>query len=171
MEPDYLFKTKPNYFFMFFMVAGAVFFVFMANLLCPLSKLGELPKEDKTSFWVHVTVMFIFFGFSVMCLVLALAFKVIYLTQNEVIVSTPLFFYKRTIMLNEIKGMTEKEEKISASNNLFYDDRTTIGHNTTLQLTDGRKAGISSIQVWGYNELIKKIHTQIRVNNSNTHHH
>ena len=74
-------------------------------------------------------------------------------------------------MLSEIKGMTEKEEKVSGSNNFVYDDRVTIGHNTTLQLKDGRKAGISSIQVWGYNELIKKIHTQIRVNNSNTHHH
>ena len=60
MESTYLFKTKPNYFFMIFMIAGAVFFVFMANLSLPVSKLGELSKENKTSFWIDITVLFLF---------------------------------------------------------------------------------------------------------------
>jgi len=90
---DYLYKTKPNYIFVVFMIIGAGFFIFLSSLAWPF-KNGNITAD----------VLLVFFGlFAFLFLCFVIGFKIIYLTSTEIIITIPVIFYKRVIMLSDIK--------------------------------------------------------------------
>jgi len=110
MESKYLYKTSPNYFFIFIMLIGIVAPAFIADKVWVSNALNS----------GHPVTVIIFVGvllaFLVLCLGLIIASKVIYLTTDHLIIAMPLIFYKRGILYSEIKDMTEKEENIDTEN-------------------------------------------------------
>ena len=164
-----LYKATPNYFFVFVMAIGVFFSMVFAWKIWP-ERIDVQGVSRSTGYIVITVLTAISFALSVLCFMLIICSKVIYLTTDSIIITMPLVFYKRVIMLNEVKYMVENDERINMSNNTFSRNLMTIGHNTTLELTDGKKVNISSLQVWRYDELIKKIKAQRRIKVGNIHH-
>jgi hypothetical protein len=90
--------------------------------------------------------------------------EICYLTEDELIIKRPLLFIEHKVLLLDIERITEKEDKIDIDPKSFKPDMVTIGHTTSILLKNGKQVKISSIEVWGYKELIKKINTEMRIN-------
>ena len=147
----YLYKTKPNYIFIAFMIIGSGFFIFLSSLAWPV----------KSNNIAAVIVLFIFCLFALLCLSLAIGFKVYYLTQAEIIITIPLIFYKRTIMLSDIKSLSDKDVAVDLDPKSFVPDKTTIGQKVIVLLNDGKKIQISSLEIWKYREFRKNLRSAL----------
>jgi hypothetical protein len=156
---DYLYKTKPNYVFMVFMIAGAVFFIFLSSL--------SLPVKDNN---IAAIVFLILFGlFAMACLSLAIGFKIYYLTQTEIIITIPLVLYKRVILLSDIKSLSDQDVKVDLDPKSFVRKDTLIGHKVIVLLNDEKKIQLSSLQIWKYKDFRKNLRTTLINNGRKTH--
>jgi hypothetical protein len=143
------------------MFFASIFFAFLANLLVPIMWQIHNPGKN-LGYIIGYLCLCAFVVFSIYAFCIAIGYRIVYLTTSELIIHIPVIFYKRTISLNNIKNFSESEEKFSYSKSVFSNKSYTIGHKTIFLLDNGTKATLSSLDMWGYNELIKKIHSQIR---------
>jgi len=101
--------------------------------------------------------------FALMCLCCALAFKVFYLAQTELIISRPLLFYKQHILISDIQGITQGDVMIDIdANNPIKHNNISIGNRSTLKLRNGKQVKFSSIEMWGYDRLLKNVYTLMK---------
>jgi len=144
---DYLYKTKPNYIFMGFMILSAGFFIF-------LSTLGGPVKSNN----ITAIIFLIIFGLiALACLSLAVGFKIYYLTQTAIIITIPVIFYKQVILLGDIKNLSDQDVKVDLDPKSFVRKDTLIGHKVTVMLNDGKKIQLSSLQIWKYKDFRKNL--------------
>jgi len=136
---------------MVFMIAGAGFFIF-------LSSLGDPIKSNNIA---AIIILIIFYLFALGCLSLALAFKVYYLTQTELIITIPIIFYKRVIMLGDIKNLSDQDVKVDLDPKSFVRNDTLIGHKVIVLLNDGKKIQLSSLQIGKYKDFRKNLRSAI----------
>ena len=159
MAPDYyIYKTKPGYFFIFFMIIGGVFSAFIIHLFWPFFEFGT--ATIKIFVFVSSALFILILGCSIWSII---GFKIFYLTQNELIIVRPFLRYKRHIPLSDIGRMSESDESISVRGGWSY-EKMVIGRKAAYNLSNEKKLTIRSVEIWGYNSLIKKLDTQIRVN-------
>ena len=154
---NYIYKTKPGFFFIFFMIIGAVFSAFIIHLFLPFYGSGTVVTN--VIVFVSLTFFILIFCCSIWSII---GFKIFYLTGSALIIARPFLFYKRMILLSDIGRMVESEENISVSHGLSY-EKTPIGRKAAYKLSDQRKLIVRSVEIWGYDDLIKKLDTQIRV--------
>lgn len=166
MIDNYIYKTGPNYFFIIFMLVGAGFCAFLVNLFP--SNTVVIGASEKTGHLIVVVFKGFVALFGLLCLFMVIGFKRFYLTQDELIMSRPLLFYKRVIALSDLSNTSEADESISISRGWSY-EKMNVGHKTTLLLKTGKKLEISSLEVLGYNTLIQKIKSEQRINRDRQH--
>jgi hypothetical protein len=161
-QEDYLFKTRPQYLLIIFSIVSAIASAYIGYIIWQSNK--ATPRADERT--GHIIAMIFsgfFIMFSLVCLYCFSRVEICYLTKDELIISRPLLFFYHKILLSDIERMTEKEDKIDIDQKSFTPDLATIGHTTSIWLKNGKQVKISSIEVWGYKELIKKINTQMRI--------
>jgi len=159
MASNVIYKTQPGYIAIGVAVIGTAFSSFLAYLIWSMN--APTAKDE----YVKLFVFFIFASFALLCFVLGLSLRIFYLTENELIIERPVFFLIRRILVSDIVKITEADQKISVARGLGYDEYLG-GTKATLYLKNGKKIKFESIAVWGYSTLIKKIRTQIRLNNA-----
>jgi hypothetical protein len=159
-EP-YLFKTQPGYICIAVGIIGAGFSSFLAHSMWVSSWNNVQGTDLQTAHIIELIFLGLLVLFSAVCLYLVISFKIIYVTHNELIITRPLFFYKRDILLVDIKTITEEDENISISRGFSY-EKMKIGKKAAVQLKNRKSIKISSIEIWGYNTLIKKLHSELR---------
>lgn len=156
---DYLYKTKPNYIFIVLMVAGAGFSIFLSSLAWP-AKEGNITAD---------IFLLLFCLFALLCLSLAIASKIIYLTATEIIITVPVFFYKRILLLSEIKSLNDKKVMVNIDSKSFTPKLTQIGNKVIVIMKDGKEIQLSSLQIWNYREFRKNLRLAL-VSNGSKHH-
>ena len=144
-----------------FFILTAAFFGFFGYSMWS-SKIDVHGVFEKTGHVIYFIFLGLFTLFSLGCLYMVLGFKICYLTQGELSICRPLFLSKRTISLSDIEGLSaEEEEKIDISRG-FDRNIISIGHSTKIRLKNGKLIDISSLEIWDYNTLIKKLRTELR---------
>src|ERR1700739_2937523 len=125
---EYIFKTRPAYFFFAFMLAVGAFCLWGSYSFWTLSWESNDGTSPTTILVIRVifAAFIIFFGLTALWIVITL--KVCYLTNTNLIINRPLIFYNQVV------------------------PRATILH-----LKDGKKISISSLNVGHYRELISKL--------------
>ncbi len=166
-DNNYIYKTKPNYLFILLMIIGVVFCAFIVNLVLS-SNMVVHGVSEKTGHLIIIIFICFFALLGLGCLFIVVGFKMFYLTHDELIMSRPFLFYKRSISLLDIGTTSEADASISISRGLSY-KKMNIGHKTTVLLKSGKKIVISSVEIWGYNMLMKKLDMQIRINKDRHH--
>jgi len=156
---DYLYKTKPNYIFIMFMMMGAGFFIVLSSLTWPI-------KSDNI---VAVSIMVIFCFFALLCISLVIGFKVYYLTQTQIIITIPVILYKRTVLLSDVKNLSDKDVAVDLDNKSFVPDKTTIGHKVIVLLNDGNRLQFSSLEIWKYREFRKNLRSTLASHGNKQH--
>jgi len=151
-EDNYIFKTKPNFIFIGFAIISAIGYAFIAHLAWP-----SKTNVHNTDYVLALITPAIFILLSVASTFCVLRLEICYLRPHELIISRPLLFIRRAVLLSDIERITEKENKINISRNAFRSNLITVGNTSTIWLRNGKKERISNMEVWGYGNLIKKI--------------
>jgi len=151
-EVKYRIKTIPNFFFIGFCIISTIGFAFIAYLAWPSSK--GVHDED---YVINQVTSGVFMFFSLMSIYYILRLEKCYLTDHELIITRPLLFIRRTILLSDIERITDKENKIDINHGHYRPNLLTVGNTSTLWLKNGKKVRISSMEVLDYDDLIKKI--------------
>jgi len=154
---EYVFKTRPAYFFLVLMLAVGLFCVWGAYTFWIFSADANTNASETTTLVIRVifTGVILFFGFT--ALGLFITFKVCYLTDRQLIISRPLIFFRQVVPRANIRNISEKDSQIDIDRSAFSRDMVKIGETATLLLKNGKKLQISSVNVGGYHELIKKL--------------
>jgi hypothetical protein len=163
MTDKYIYKTGPNYLFIIFMIIGTALCAFLVNLVWS-SGMTVHGTSEKTGRLIILIFIGFFVLFGLVCLFMVIGFKTFYLTQDELILKRPLLLFSQRISLKDMTAFVEKENKIDISRDVFSTRIVSIGHTSTIRISNDKKIMISSIEIWGYNTLMKKINAQIRIN-------
>jgi len=156
---NYTYKTRPNYVFMVFMLLGAGFFIFLNSLVWPVK------SYNGTALIVPVISGL----FALLCLYLAVGFKIIYLTPTEIIITIPVVFYKRTLLMSDIKTLNDKDVTMDLNSKGFTPMETQIGNKIIVVMNDGKQIQLSSLQIGGYREFRKNLHSTFVSNGQKKH--
>jgi hypothetical protein len=152
-EVKYRIKTIPNFFVIGFCILSTIGFAFIAYLAWPSAR--GVHDED---YVINQVTSGVFMFFSLMSIYSILRLEKCYLTDHKLIITRPLLFIHRTILLSDIERITEKANKIDTnSRSTFKPNWVTVGHTSTLWLKNGKKLRISSMEVLDYDDLIRKI--------------
>jgi hypothetical protein len=132
------------------MIIGAGFFIFLMTWVWP----------EKVN--ITTAIFPALFGlFALLCLSLAIGFKVYYLTQSDIIITIPVVFYKHTVSLGDIKNLTDSDVLVDFNNKSFVPDKTKIGRKVIVLLNDGKSLEISSLQVGGYKKFRENLRSAL----------
>jgi len=162
MKPgDYLFKTRPAYFFIsLYAIIAAVCGVIAFKML--KANFEAKDTGDKTSLIIVVVFAGVFILFGLVCLWCIISLKIFYITEKELIITQPLLFNSSSIPISSIRGISEKDAQVDVDKSPFGQSLITIGQTATLQLQDGKQKRISSLEAGNYHTLIKNLHTRMR---------
>jgi len=154
---EYIYKTKPAWVFLTLMLAVGLFCMWMTYFSWTASWKSSNGTSEATVFVFKTVFTAFIFIFGSICLSMVLGMKICYLTETELIVKRPLLFFQRVVQRADIRSITEKDSKIDINNKSFSREWVKIGDTAVLLLKTGKKIELSSVNVGGYAELIKKL--------------
>jgi membrane protein YdbS with pleckstrin-like domain len=114
---------------------------------------NRVQKNENIILLVTVAV---FLFFAIASLWMLLNTKIVALTNSELIICRPLLFLHKSIPLIQITSIRQSDAPVEISQN-FRTTTIYTGKKTILQLTNGDKIKISSMEIGGYKVLIKEI--------------
>lgn len=158
-DTPYIVKTKPGY---ASICTGIIGFIFFGLIALYLINTKWISNEDpqKTNFITSIlTGTFLIFSFASLLLLLNL--RILTLTETKLIISKPLLFYTKSISLTQIKSIRQSDDPVKVSRGFTT---TTIysGKKATIELLNGGKVKFNSLEVNGYEVLIRKINETVR---------
>ena len=156
---DHFFKTKPGY---ALICIGIIGLVFLGSITCYLLNAIWLTNDyQKPKDVIVLIIAGVFLFFTIMNLWLLLNIKIFTLTDDELIISKPILCFNKSIPLAEIMSIRQSDDPINMSRG-FSTTTIYLGKKATIQLANGKKLKFSSIEIRGYEVLIKEINQAIR---------
>ena len=155
---EYIFKTRPAWFFLAFMFVAGSICVWVAYQLWNHMPVESNVGAGSSANMIAKIVFTSFFAlFGLGCFSLVVGLKICYLTSTELIIRKPLLFYKRIIQRSDFRNISEKDSNIDVARNPFSQNSIKIGNTSILLLKSGKKVQISSVNVGSYLELMKRL--------------
>jgi hypothetical protein len=147
-------------------ILGAVFFGFLIHLMYPMLSPNLIVKgvSKGIGYTIVIIVVSIFCFFSVVSLSMALSFRIFQLNESELIISRPLLFFDRRVLLADIENLNEGDYKLNIVDNhsLTLETETIYnGRKITLNLKNGKQLKLNSFEVGGYKSFVKELKKQL----------
>lgn len=135
-------------------IFGTMFLSLFAYLSC-IKLLSLVQSSQNFDIWIAFSCV-AFTLFALITLFKLLTIKKILLTQNELVISYPLLFYNKIIMLSTIKNIFElnyNHSKMHVDGSIYT---TYYGKKLIIKLlNNNKKIIITSWEISNYNELAK----------------
>jgi hypothetical protein len=156
---DLPYKSKPGYIPIAIGMLGLLLFGFLSNLVYTTKNFHAGIKQLTDNLIIYVILdFFLFFGLG--CFWMVIGMQLYLITETELIITRPLFWGRRKILIADIYRIDEKNEDIKIMNYGITGETIFTGRKAILILKSGKKIKINSIAVGGYNMLITKLKKQ-----------
>ncbi|GAC1304654.1 MAG: hypothetical protein NVSMB24_12400 [Mucilaginibacter sp.] len=156
---DLPYKSKPAYITIAFGILGLLFFGFLVHLIYTSNNFDKGVGETASNVIIYIILgVFIFFGLGSFWL--AIGMQIYLITESELIITRPLFFGERKILISDIERIEEKDFDIKTMNHSITGETIYTGRKAILILKSNKKIEISSIDAGGYKILITKLRKQ-----------
>jgi hypothetical protein len=115
----------------------------------------------------------IFIGITLYALIGILNLKIIYLTENSLVLRKPMLFSKKEILFNEINRIERKDYKIEVANKSVFSSETHNvyqGKQMIIWLKRRKSIKLNSFEIGDYKALISKfsiIYNQYKISSTN----
>ncbi len=132
---------------------------FIAYLTYPLNRIPSGVSQITVEIIICLILGLSLFS-AVLMLWMSVSFRIFTLTDDKLIFTRPLFFYKRTISLSDIQNIRQSDSPISMGNKSIFDNNNTViynGRKTIVELKNGRRIRFTSLEVGGYKDFTHKL--------------